>query len=583
MKDFVNWIVEGALELLKKILKPFIELLKGIIQTSVEIILHTPVPKRCVAGASQPYPDCTTVVALVQQPANSPWVSVHQTAWEKVFPTAVTILFFLYLVVRVVEAIPAISQKKTYHARTSIFGALVVLPFSWSFGAGILAFFAGLTKALAPTPDELLPIITSQIGALVGAAATPGGNFLALGISGLDGVLIIGAVLAYLFRILFLVFVMQYIHLFAVIYLLDIPVLKGIATKTFEVFIAMAFLPLLVAGMFDFATSLFTDGGSLTLFGELGSFVKAIVSMVLPVASLGLYYLSLKGAMLSGMSKTLGKVESAASGTAVGELGAASSDEYGGLVEEKAARLEERVQQGTQATAKKAATKSKYAAQNPRRAGRQTKTAAKNAPGKARDVAKSGVKSAQDQALSAYENVPKSASQAMKQLGVKSRDLDDVDRDEIGGLGKQGRESQNLASQLSTRTDETPDRSITPTLGSVQKAGKSMESLVEKVQTPTDGIDASEYDAGSDGPAAVGPLKQDGEAVGPDEEAFARVVEESDLTHEGAQVLLENIKDEYGEGVMERKVDEASYIQLAREAGREQAQSRGGFRTQSAD
>lgn len=580
MPSIVSAIKEAILEIFVTLLEPFIEVLEEVVQTGVEIILHTPVPERCVEGTSQPYPDCTTVVALVQQPANSPWTSVYQTAWEKVFPTAVTILFVLYLVVRVVEAIPAISRKKTHHARTSIFGTIVILPFSWSFGAGVLAFFAGLTKALAPTPDEFTPIITAQLTALIGAAATPGANFLALGISSLDGAIIIGAVLAYLFRILFLIFVMQYIHLFAVIYLLDVPVLKGIATKTFEVFIAMAFLPLLVAGMFDFATTLFSAKGNLPFLPQLGSFVKAVISMVLPVASLGLYYLSLKGAMLSGMSKALGKVESAASGTAVGELGTASSDEYGGLVEEKAARLEERVQQGTQATARTAATKSKYAAKHPRKAGRQTKTAAKNAPGKARDVTKSGVKSVQDQTLSAYENVPKSASQAMKQLGVKSRDLDDVDRDEIGGLGERGADSRNLASQLTTRTNETSDLPITPTLGSVQKAGKSMESLVEEVQTPTDGIDASEYYADSDGPEAVGP---DQEVVGPDEEAFARVVEESDLTREGAQVLLENIKDEYGEDVMEQKVDEASYIQLAREAGREQAQSLGGFRTQSAD
>ncbi|NEU59227.1 hypothetical protein [Halorussus sp. MSC15.2] len=582
MPDIVSAIKSAILGIFKTLLEPIIELLKGVVETGLEIILYTPVPKRCVEGASQSYPDCPSVVALVQQPANAPWSSVYETAWTEVLPTAVTILFVLYLVIRVVETIPAISRKKTHQARTSIFGALVVLPFSWPFGAGVLAFFAGLTKALAPTPDEFLPILTTQLTALIGAAATPGGNVLALGISGLDGAIIIGAVLAYLFRILFLIFVMQYIHLFAVIYLLDVPVLKGIATKIFEVFIAMAFLPLLVAGMFDFATTLFSSEGSLTFLPQIGDFVKAIISMILPLASLGLYYLSLKGAMLSGMSKALGTVESAANGTAVGELGEASSDEYGGLVEEKAAQLEERVQQGTQATARTAMTKSKYAAQNPRKAGRQTKTATKNAPGKARNMTKSGVKSVQEQALSAYENVPKSASQAMKQLGVKSRDLDDVDREEIGGFGESGADSQNLASQMTTRTEKTADLPITSTLGSVQKAGKSMESLVEDVQTPTDGIDASESYADSDGPEAVGP-EQD--AVRADEEAFARVVAESNLSRDGAQVLLENIKDEYGEGVMRQTVDEASYIQLAREAGREQAQAQSlaGDWTQSAD
>jgi len=600
MPSIVDAIKEAILAIFKTLLKPFVEVLKGVVQTSVEIILYTPVPKRCVEGAGQPYPDCTTVVALVQQPANSPWASVYQTAWEKVLPTAVTILFILYLIIRVVEAIPAISHKKTHQARTSIFGALVVLPFSWSFGAGVLAFFAGLTKALAPTPEELLPIITAQLTALIGAAATPGGNFLALGISSLDGAIIIGAVLAYLFRILFLMFVMQYIHLFAVIYLLDVPVLKGIATKTFEIFIAMAFLPLLVAGMFDFATSLFTAGGSLKLFGALGSFVKAIVSMVLPVASLGLYYLSLKGAMLSGMSKALGKVESAASGTAVGELGEASSDEYGGLVEEKTAQLENRVQQGSQAVAQKSkrgalhgASTYTFMGKNPRQAARMFKAGGPRNPRETSpssdpfDYDIGSAKQTAKKKLSAYKNVPESASKAMARVGIGSREDDDSNRGNVGSMGKKRPDTDTAAYQFGDWDnrferklvkDENSGKSIARTMGSVRESGRSIEEIAEESQMPSGGVDAEERNSiegvepGSVDPGTVNSGPIDPESVEHGEEPFDRMIDESDLSIEGAQILMENIQDEYGEDVMREKMEEMSYVQLARESGREQAE-----------
>ncbi len=581
MPDLGAILKDAFLSIFRPLLKPFIAILKGIVQTGVEIILYTPVPKRCVKGVDQSYPDCPTTVALVQQPANSPWPSVYKTAWTEVLPTAVTILFVLYLVIRVLEAVPGISRKKTRQAQTSIFGALVTLPFSWSFGAGVLAFFSGLTKALAPTPDEFLPIVTSQLGALITAAATPGGNFLALGISGLDGALLIGAVLAYLFRILFLLFVMQYIHLLAVIYLLDVPVLNGITTKIFEVFIALSFVPLLVAGMFDFATTLFSAGGDLPFLPDLDGFAKAIISMVLPVASLGLYYLSLKGAMLSGMSKTLGKVESATSGTAVGELGEASSDEYGGLVEEKTAQVENHAQRGSQFIGNKSkrlalsgASAATFMGKNPKQAARMLKeggpqnpretTPSRNLIGSAKQTAK--------RKLSAYKSVPESASKAMARGGLEGRGGDDSARRNVGTMGKKRPDTDTPAYQFGDWDnrferklvkDENTGKSIARTMGSVRESGRSIEEIAEESEMPSGGVNVEERDA---------PKPVDPESVEQGEEPFDRMIDESDLSIEGAQILMENIQDEYGEDVMKEKMDEMSYVQLARESGREQAE-----------
>ncbi|WP_135855302.1 hypothetical protein [Halorussus salinus] len=596
MANLVADFIKALLGIFKKLLPGFIDGLEGIIQTGLEIILYTPVPKRCVKGASQSYPNCPTTVALVQKPANPPWPSVFKTAWSEVMPTAVTILFVLYLVIRVLEAVPGISQKKTRQAQTSIFGALVTLPFSWSFGAGVLVFFSGLTKALAPTPDELLPIVTTQLTALLTAAATPGGNFLALGVSGLDGALLIGAVLAYLFRILFLIFVMQYIHLLAVIYLLDVPVLNGITTKIFEIFIALSFLPILVAGMFDFATTVFSSE-SLPFLPDLGGFAQATISMVLPAASLGLYHLALKGAMLSGMSKTLGKVESAASGTAVGDLGEASSDEYGGLVEEKTAQLENRVQQGSKPLAnmtKRAglhyASGATTWAKNPKKVPRMMKgehqSAREVAPSSTPHLSKAKqAAQATKNKLSAYKNVPESASKAVSRGETEGRE--GRDRGNVGSMGKKRPDTDTAAYQFGEWDnwferklvqDENTGKSIARTMGSVRESGRSIEEIAEESQMPSGGVDAEERNSiegvepGSVDPGTVNSGPIDPESVEQGEEPFDRMIDESDLSIEGAQILMENIQDEYGEDVMKEKMDEMSYVQLARESGREQAE-----------
>ena len=95
---------------------------------------------------------------------------------------------------------------------------------------------------------------------------------------------------------------------------------------------------------------------------------------------------------------------------------------------------------------------------------------------------------------------------------------------------------------------------------------------------PSGGVDAEERNSiegvepGSVDPGTVNSGPIDPESVEQGEEPFDRMIDESDLSIEGAQILMENIQDEYGEDVMKEKMDEMSYVQLARESGREQAE-----------
>lgn len=304
---FFKTLVEGFKEFInKKVVDPFLD-----------FVTYTPRPMH------------DGELAIVKQPTNGIWPSIYDQ-YMQVLAVSYTFLFVAIIVTSTASVFGVVSSYRQQRIKHTSLTAIVILPLSWPAAAFTLHAFAGITQAFLQSVD-LSGLFTTLLAALVLSSSIPGVNV----ISSLLGVLDLGVMLLatglYIFRIMFLLFIMRTLPLLVVAKCVRVPVLEGLANRFLGLFLRFAFLPVLVALGFQTAGVLFNDSGEVMLSGLQGAVtgvLQSLFAIVIPAMTIAFYYLALQGSVGKQANRMAYSMKRRYGGTKVGdtELGEAIGD-----------------------------------------------------------------------------------------------------------------------------------------------------------------------------------------------------------------------------------------------------------------
>ena len=330
--EFVKGAIGGAAEVIGDYL----------IEPTINVVTYTPVPLR------------HGELALIRRPTNDPWPMIHDFAFTKILPSVFALLILGYALAYVLRAIPGVGYQRQ-QIRGNIISALIVTPWAWPLGVGVLALMDGLTRGLAPPASNLSGVLVSQLVAMVGIVGAPGPNILAAIVGVIDVIALIGVFLLYLFRIFYLLIFMQLSFLIVALYAADFPYLKRISQTAFSVFVKLSYAPIFMAATLALTDVLFSSATSINLGLSLATdFIYGVASLILPIVGIGIYIMVLVSSVPGGKTVAAGAgvasaigASSRSGGKPLGAFGSAESDDYEGWAEEKAANLDEKLQDST--------------------------------------------------------------------------------------------------------------------------------------------------------------------------------------------------------------------------------------------
>lgn len=539
-----------------------------IAQPLVEIILYTPVPTR------------NGEIALVQKPDNGVWPQIYESAHTEILPAVIVILFVLYLFTYLFDVLPGVGSFDKQNTRGNLFTALFLTWWSWPLGVAILAFFNGLTKGLAPDPGALGDLMATQIGVLGASLAVPGVNVISLFV-GLTNLTVLAlALLLYLFRIIYLLIFMELIFIITAVYLVDLPYISKIAKTSFSFFIKFAFIPIFAAAGLRIAVHLF-DSATGKIAGldlGFGDVVLGIMSLIIPVMVIALYYIVLQ----SNMGAPASKAASAAKkkGVPAGSLGTPTSDEYEGKIQEKAANLDDKLTSdrlrnrmpGGGSASRGQATLSGATSGKKSRGARLKSSIGSIAQGVRQSSIGSG--SGDTPNPDAGSGGPSAAERLNQQF-------EEGERPEPGNVdpGVAGAASSTSSSSSSSGTSEgdqfipvseSPGGQMAPPPGGEPDRMEPSPESPGSSTPPSSGDGPTE--GGNTGTGRDGEAVREGSAFGEIEKSyFDRAVERSDLSREGMRTLLDNVSEQEGQDAAEQVAKDTAFMQSAAEAGQQQA------------
>ena len=470
----------------------------------VEVMLFTPIPMH------------NGELALIRKPTNPPWPSIYDFAFTQMLPAVFTILFLGYLFTYLLRALPGFSFQQQ-EMQGNIVSAMILTYWAWPFGVGLLAFFNGLSQVIAPPPGDVAGTVAAQLAALGAVTASiPGLNIFSALVAGIDLGAFAGVGVLYAARVMYLMAFMMMIFLLTAFYVAEIPILKTISQVAFVFFVSMSLLPVFVGAGMRIMVIFFSGAVNLQNLG-IGNLLSFALSFLLPAMALGFFG---GFSIISGIIPFVGQIKgvmggggsavgAGSSGRSLGSVGPTQSDDFDGWVEEKTAKLDEKLPE--------------YGRAADKRLGSPVGRSKQSTKQTAREI----------------------ASARQKETPTMNSSMSDIARGTTQSIGY----------------NETPDE---PLADHEPTPAELMQQQFEDGRP-----DPGSVDPGAQEPVAVSE-ETFGEL---DEETFERAVEGSDMSPSGMQTYLQNLEETHGREAVEDFVSRATMSQAAAESGFRAAKS----------